>query len=194
MRHYVVTCHSRGACLSRVHNCNSHVIVQSSGRGASLCSSGLVTTAPVAWNSLGCFLASPIKVLFRATTYVSAFSHNPHSMLLIVATAIDSSLNPPELISDAVKRSTKAHLFHFYAILCEIVAIPRKTPTAWVMSASSGSADADNADPGDELAVSVKWKPTLVGDFKAGKVLELDARQVAKDCLKELAQEMGISS
>ncbi|KAF8879578.1 guanine nucleotide exchange factor in Golgi transport N-terminal-domain-containing protein [Infundibulicybe gibba] len=41
-------------------------------------------------------------------------------------------VDQPKLISDAVKRSSVAHLFHFYPVLCEIASMPRKTPSGWV--------------------------------------------------------------
>ncbi|KAI0338792.1 hypothetical protein BDW22DRAFT_1362507 [Trametopsis cervina] len=102
---------------------------------------------------------------------------------------IDSSLSPSELIADAVKRSTKAHLFHFYTLFCEIVAIPRKTPSAWIMSPTSDSQNENSL--GDSSRIE-RWDPTLAIDATEGKVVELDARQLAKDCLKELAVEMGL--
>ena len=74
------------------------------------------------------------------------------------------------MIADAVKRSTKAHLFHFYPILCEIVAIPRKPPTAWVMTGAHRAADSG----------------------KDGLAVELDARTLVKDCLKEVGRELGV--
>lgn len=51
----------------------------------------------------------------------------------------------------------------------------------------------DNKADGPEVKGSVKWKPTSLADATEGKVVELDARQLVKDCLKELAQEMGIT-
>ncbi|KAI0086033.1 guanine nucleotide exchange factor in Golgi transport N-terminal-domain-containing protein [Irpex rosettiformis] len=102
---------------------------------------------------------------------------------------IDGSLDPSKLIADAVKRSTKAHLFHFYTVLCEIVSIPRKAPSAWVMS--QGPRLADLKLSGEESIT--KEIERLESASTTGKVVELDARQLARDCLKELAEEMGIA-
>jgi hypothetical protein len=77
--------------------------------------------------------------------------------------AIDASLPPSALIADAVKRSAKAHLFHLYPVLCEIASIPRKTPSAWI---------------------------DLRGD--GVRAQELDARLLARDCLKAIGVEMGL--
>ena len=83
------------------------------------------------------------------------------------------SLSPSALVADAVRRSTKAHLFHFFPILCEIVAIPRKPPTAWIMSNTRRTTiDSESSS--------------------AGQAIELDARTLVKDCLKELGRELGV--
>ncbi|KAF8550522.1 hypothetical protein OG21DRAFT_397414 [Imleria badia] len=50
--------------------------------------------------------------------------------------AVNPNLPPSALIADVVKRSSVAHLFCFYPVLCEIASIPRKTPAAWVSVAS----------------------------------------------------------
>ncbi|KAI0795954.1 hypothetical protein C8Q75DRAFT_791099 [Abortiporus biennis] len=92
---------------------------------------------------------------------------------------IDTTLSPTLLITDAVKRSSKAHLFHFYPVFCEIVAIPRKTPSAWMLTATSR-----------HLGHESTGIPTDSAD--EGKVKEYDARTLVKDCLKEVGKEMGV--
>ncbi|KAI0700224.1 hypothetical protein C8T65DRAFT_790748 [Cerioporus squamosus] len=92
--------------------------------------------------------------------------------------AIDQSLAPSAMIADAVKRSTKAHLFHFYPILCEIVSIPRKPPMAWVMTSA-------HRMPVDGRKMSGE-------DSSDGHAIELDARTLVKDCLKEVGRELGV--
>ncbi|CDO76858.1 hypothetical protein BN946_scf185033.g55 [Trametes cinnabarina] len=105
---------------------------------------------------------------------------------------LDQSLSPSELIADTVKRSTKAHLFHFYPILCEIVSIPRKTPTAWVMSAAprgmAGTSEATSAD----VRNSISWTDVANGLVKEGHATELDARMLVKECLREVGRELGV--
>ena len=93
--------------------------------------------------------------------------------------AVDPSLPPSALIADVVKRSSVAHLFYFYPVLCEIAAIPRKTPAAWVSVASPlvGARDQGQGRIG-----------APEGD---GKVVEVDARALAKECLRVLGKEMG---
>jgi hypothetical protein len=80
---------------------------------------------------------------------------------------IDCSRSPSDIIADAVKRSAVAHLFHFYPVFCEIVSIPRRTPNAWVSSHAGGDQNGDVA-------------ATL-----------LDARVLAKECLKLVGKEMA---
>ena len=83
------------------------------------------------------------------------------------------------LIADAVKRSTKAHLFHFYPILCEIVSIPRKPPSAWVLASAHRASNGPKSEPGHASS-------------SEGPAIELDARSLAKDCLKEVGRELGV--
>jgi hypothetical protein len=81
-----------------------------------------------------------------------------------------------------VKRSTKAHLFHFYDVFCEIIAIPRRPPSVWVY-----------VPHGDEPSTHVhSWGAITLGEISEGKAVEIDSRTLAKQCLKELRPEMGI--
>jgi hypothetical protein len=57
--------------------------------------------------------------------------------------AIDVSLPSAALIADAVRRSTKAHLFELYPVLCEI-ATSSRTAIAWI--ASEGGKEAIELD------------------------------------------------
>jgi hypothetical protein len=89
-----------------------------------------------------------------------------------------------ELIADSVKRSTIAHLFHFYPLLCEIVSIPRKTPFFWTQqrqkpSIGHGEIFVNGKETGEQFGEG-EW--IAVG---------LDARDLARDCLKEIGKEMG---
>ncbi|KAJ7242359.1 hypothetical protein B0H12DRAFT_1132442 [Mycena haematopus] len=102
-------------------------------------------------------------------SFWAAMSEQPSSFA-VEQPAIDASLSPSLLIADAVKRSSIAHLFHFYPVLCEIASIPRKTPSTWVLqraAADKGSSSEDEA-------------------------IELDARILARECLKEVGKEMGV--
>lgn len=103
-------------------------------------------------------------------------------------------MEPSKLISDAVKRSAKAHLFHLYPILSEIVATPRKTPTAWVMTHArkTASRDASNAAKPEEVRKSIAWNDVTSGAVDEARAIELDARAVVKECLKEIGREMGV--
>ncbi|KAJ6525079.1 hypothetical protein DFH09DRAFT_1250788 [Mycena vulgaris] len=99
----------------------------------------------------------------------AALSEQP-SAFAMEQPAIDTSLIPSLLIADAVKRSSVAHLFHFYPVLCEIASIPRKTPSSWVLSQA---AEKGSSSEGDQAT-------------------ELDARVLARECLKEVGREMGV--
>ncbi|KAH7925996.1 hypothetical protein BV22DRAFT_1111998 [Leucogyrophana mollusca] len=93
--------------------------------------------------------------------------------------AVDPSLPPSALVADVVRRSSVAHLFYFYPVLCEIGSIPRRTPSAWVISPSPSH---DEQSPRPRIGVA---------DTEAGKVVEVDARALTRECLRVLGQEMG---
>ena len=117
-----------------------------------------------------------------------------HCKLLTPGADIEPTLEPAQLISDAVKRSSKAHLFHFYPTLNEIVAIPRKTPTAWVMTNAkkTSSRDSSSVAKPEEVRKSVAWNDVTSGSVDEGRAVELDARALVKECLKEIGREMGV--
>ena len=129
--------------------------------------------------------------------------------LLDVSIKLDIPPTPRELVSDSIKRSTVAHLFHFYPVLCEIASIPRRSPTAWIQTSALESDKAnrgknerdDGKTKGKLQRKENKEKSTRTvadavvtnGDVKRD-VVELDARTLARDCLKELGREMGVSN
>jgi hypothetical protein len=47
--------------------------------------------------------------------------------------------------------------------------------------------------PDERNSKAITHRSSLSTTASSGKVVELDSRQLAKDCLKELAQEMGIA-
>lgn len=123
---------------------------------------------------------SKLKRLFLYALYLTPIS--PSSV-------IDTSLSPQLLIADAVKRSSVAHLFHFYHVLCEIASIPRKTPSAWILATSS-SHRTPNGINGKSDNIDADSQDIGVDDAEA---VELDARTLARACLKEVGKEMGVS-
>jgi hypothetical protein len=96
--------------------------------------------------------------------------------------------SPKQLVSDAVKRSSAAHLFHFYPVLCEIASIPRKTPSAWVSPSPRSSVNSVS-----RTGASPSRTP-IVSEQNSQEVhpVELDARILARSCLKEVGKEMGV--
>jgi hypothetical protein len=52
----------------------------------------------------------------------------------------DTSLPPAELVRDAIRRSTIAHLFELYPLLCEIASSTR-TAVAWMPLLDNGGAE-----------------------------------------------------
>ncbi|KAH9955055.1 hypothetical protein BC827DRAFT_1262095 [Russula dissimulans] len=104
--------------------------------------------------------------------------------------AIDTLLSPSELIADSVKRSTRAHVFHFYALLCEIASIPRKAPNAWI---TADRLVAPGRHAGKEPAnVQTHLNDRHVYGNGLGNLLSLDARLLARECLKEVGRELGV--
>ena len=86
--------------------------------------------------ALGIFLGNAIEVCKGAAWYVQspmAFFDNAHWRSHCPSQAVDTSLPPPELIADSVKRSSRAHMFHhLYSLLCEIASMPQKAPSVWI--------------------------------------------------------------
>jgi len=120
----------------------------------------------------------------------AALSENP-TKSCVEQPAIDTTLTPSELIADAIKRSLVAHLFHFYPVLCDIASIPRKTPSAWVMAKVPL---APTLPAGSRLHSNETQLPqnNLSGSEPSGKAVELDARTLARQCLREIGKEMGV--
>lgn len=110
-------------------------------------------------------------------TYASSPPLLPFTPSLAV---VETLLDPKDLIADAVRRSSKAHLFHFYHVFCEISSLPRKTPSAWLSSPPEHSA-------GDGLSRIAQEEQEKTKDF-----IEFDARTLARECLKAIGQEMGL--
>ena len=111
---------------------------------------------------------------------------------IFLHTAIDSSLPPSELIADAVKRSSVAHLFQFYHGLCDIASIPRKTPSAWVMADAPSPLSPSSPIPNREYAGADTSQGKIGTSVSNGKALELDARSLARECLRTVGQELGM--
>ncbi|KAL0948488.1 hypothetical protein HGRIS_011055 [Hohenbuehelia grisea] len=109
------------------------------------------------------------------------------SKYCIEQTPIDHTLGPSALVADAVKRSTLAHLYHFYPVLCEIASIPRKTPSTW-MAPPKSSAPAKSKST-KKAANRASGLPGHVN----GNVVELDARVLARQCLQAIGKELGVS-
>ncbi|KAF9445437.1 hypothetical protein P691DRAFT_805683 [Macrolepiota fuliginosa MF-IS2] len=116
----------------------------------------------------------------------AALSDDP-TKYAIEQPAVDTSIltSPSEIMADAAKRSSAAILFHFYSALCEIASIPRRTPSAWTFTNGTHKSDTSHAKRDD------RTKP---GRYQSVEnVVELDARALARDCLKVLGQEMGVA-
>lgn len=105
---------------------------------------------------------------------------------------VDTSLPASELIADSVKRSSCAHVFHFYALLCEIVSVPRKAASAWIAAdrlVAPALVKPGDMDKGSTAAVHVHHSFGRVGP---GHLVPLDARALARECLREVGHELGV--
>ena len=101
---------------------------------------------------------------------------------------------PAELIADSVKRSSRAHMFHFYSLLSEIASVPRKAPSAWISAdrlavlsgvpAEKEKKEMETAAAGRTRHVSRRPGP--------GHLVSFDARELARECLKEVGRELGV--
>jgi hypothetical protein len=143
--------------------------------------------------ALGGSLGNSVEVCKGAAWYVqspTAFFENAHWRSHHPSQAVDTSLPPPELIADSVKRSSRAHMFHLYSLLCEIASVPRKAPSAWITAdrlvVSGGPAGREK-----ETAAAVRTHhPSNRPD--SGHLVSFDARGLARECLKEVGRELGV--
>ena len=109
----------------------------------------------------------------------------PNGIFLIAfypALGTNNSLpqTPKELIADSIKRTTVAHLFHFYPLITELASIPRESPSFWVQNGNAPSVTDGSVQD--------------VSGQGGSNVVELDARTLARSCLKEIGREMGLPS
>ncbi|KAG1875783.1 hypothetical protein F4604DRAFT_1903720 [Suillus subluteus] len=111
----------------------------------------------------------------------AALSESP-SKFSVSQPAIDVTLSPSALIADVAKRSPVAHLFYFYSVLCEIASIPRKTPSAWVIT---------NSLPPEKERGGNFLQPHIGALEEGGDVMEIDARTLARKALQVLGKGMG---
>lgn len=138
--------------------------------------------------SLGRPLASPLQTRHGTASCASNPFHFRSALTVPPFPAVDTSLPASELIADSVRRSSRAHIFHFYALLCDIVSVPRKAPSAWVM--------AEHLATGP-IAVRVHHPlgraATGAGNGSdPARLVSLDARALARECLKEVGWELGV--
>jgi len=117
----------------------------------------------------------------------AALSQSP-SQYSVEQPGVDPSCPLSQMISDSVKRSTKAHLFQLYDPLCQIAASPRKPPVAWVFVSktlpNSSLSELDAPSP----------KHSRVAEASRNAIVEeRDARKVASLCLESIGKELGVS-
>lgn len=89
-------------------------------------------------------------------------------------------------MADTVKRSPAAILFHFYTALSEVASIPRRTPSTRTLVNGTHKPDLNQSKRDSKS--KMKHSQNIEED-----VLELDARTLARDCLKVLGHEMGVA-
>ncbi|KAJ9092821.1 hypothetical protein QFC21_006697 [Naganishia friedmannii] len=99
-------------------------------------------------------------------------------------------------LKQALLQSPRAHLFHLYPILVEIATYngAGQLPTVWVTKQSGptgATLDRLQGDPvdSDSARVETRGVPTAVDAIDA---VEVDAREVAKACLKMLSRDTGV--
>jgi len=78
-------------------------------------------------------------------------------------TLADTTQDDTPSLKELAKRGDKAHLFYFYDLFVDVSCSPRKAPTAWRVWAEEAG---------------------------ESKLMEVDARRLAKKCLKVLGGEI----
>jgi hypothetical protein len=97
---------------------------------------------------------------------------------------------PSGLIADAVKHSSRGHVFHFYTLLCEIASVLRKPPNAWIAADRVVATNKKKQENGGQLSAHAASGAGSGVDH--GYVLSFDARVLARECLKEVGREFGV--
>jgi hypothetical protein len=103
-------------------------------------------------------------------------------------------LPPAELKADSVKRSSRAHLFHFYIRLCEIASVPRKAPSAWISADRLDVLPGVPAEKEKEIEPAATGWPHHPGSDKWGPchLVSFDVRELARKCSNEVGRELGV--
>ncbi|KZS95343.1 hypothetical protein SISNIDRAFT_452743 [Sistotremastrum niveocremeum HHB9708] len=103
-----------------------------------------------------------------------------------------------ELLADLTKRGPRAHLFHLYPILCEIIGNGEASPRAWVFpvrrpSKSLPPPPSSEVEPNDPKASPKEDTESSASTPALSPVaIELDARDLVFKCLREIGKEMGL--
>jgi len=108
--------------------------------------------------------------------------------------AVDTSLPPAGLIADSVKRSSRAHMFHFYSLLCEIASVPRKAPSAWISADRLAILSVVPAEKEKEMETAATSRTHYRSSSRPGPghLVSFDGRELARECLKEVGRELGV--
>ena len=132
-------------------------------------------------------------------TLWAALSDNPTKYATALPSITDvvasAEATPSRLIADAVRRSSIAHLFHFYSVLTEFASIPRPLP-AMPIPAVNGGPILSQAQPTTTGSHGNGMGESNVSTYAHQDVegtLQLDARGLARTCLLEIGREMGAS-
>ena len=146
--------------------------------------------------TLGGSLRNTIQVRKRAAWY--AYNFFVFSGILtevrtatLPSQAVDTSLPPAGLIADSVKRSSRAHMFHFYSLLCEIASVPRKAPSAWISADRLAILSGVPAEKEWEMETAATSRTHYRSNSRPGPG-HLDGRALARECLKEVGRELGV--
>ncbi|KAG5219402.1 Protein MON [Salix suchowensis] len=154
---------------------------------------------PMACLALGRLCRRTHALLHRDSPYVSIVEmHAKDLRLLTSCIAIDTTLPPSELVADAVKRSTVAHLFHMYDLLCDmqryLASLPRRGYPSRKRSQLRVRWEGPDPNHRHPSSISQHGETSRASMlFRGGGVVEMDARTLARECLKIIGKELGVS-
>jgi hypothetical protein len=86
-------------------------------------------------------------------------------------------------------------MFHFYSLLCEIASVPRKAPSAWISAdrlAVLSGVPAEKEKKEMEAAATGRTHHPSSSRPGSGHLASFDARELARECLKEVGRELGV--
>ena len=130
---------------------------------------------------MGCIFRRTVKKCRDSTKYVCLVLLTYNSNLEH-REELSGDPSGQQVIADTARRSTKAHLFHFYDLLCDVTGASGRSPSMWIVPSRP------------EELVAWGMPHALQDGFDKSIAVEISARQLSRSALKSVGREMGALS